>query len=300
MVVNGKRYKGGSMSIINGVVYVDGKKYDEEEPKGKVVSATREVVGDSKTFEITGEAEVYVQAGEKFKAVLKMSVYAESDSVFSSLVLSESGIDVTKIKKLKECSVTLTIPNMFERLDLNGSESVKMERVIAPNMVLVLEDIGEKSIVVESTFKSVRGSFGSGDMELRKSTCNSILLSTQSGSILLDECMGNRCELNTMSGDAEIEGGILAEIRAKTMSGDIAVEGEHDCPVMSNTMSGDIKLNGKFAKEVYAKTMSGDITLNCKGSKGALVAESMSGSLRGSGPAVRFSTMSGSNRYKVI
>ena len=58
MVVNGKRYKGGSMSIINGVVYVDGKKYDEEEPKGKVVSATREVVGDSKTFEITGEAEV--------------------------------------------------------------------------------------------------------------------------------------------------------------------------------------------------------------------------------------------------
>lgn len=103
----------------------------------------------------------------------------------------------------------------------------------------------------------------SGDFELRKVICSTLLLSSTSSDISIENCSFSKVKFKVISSDIDIDQTNLKEIEIQSISGDVSMELLSFNKIIADLKSGDVNIRcPKMEVQGKLKTLSGDIDVN--------------------------------------
>lgn len=281
-----------SSSIVNGNIFLDGKRWDPSPPKRlKPPQDVQTKTFTSKTvpIELTVKhiGSVTIEHGEEYECTLEVKgekdalerivfehsqslgscVFANQDDEFESLKLkivipSECGIGRLYLKNIRDpiSVVDLHVPGL--KLEIrHGNTDVTLHRLRLDSILVGL---------------------GNGDVDVENIQAErEVQIDTVSGHILVKDVRSDVLELASVGGLQELTGDCPGKLYAQTVSGSVSLLRFHGKGGKIQTVSGNVLVSQDMEKEI-----------------GSMSVKTVSGSLTGNGMVgVKFSSVSGRNSY---
>jgi len=244
-----------SVSIVNGSIFVNGKKIEN----GANTTTTKKIdeektldFGSTKRISIfSSTANINVIYGKRSDVKIKLYGEFEANDQYTAEILTSMQSSNLEIKTDKG---TLTCFSGELTLDVFIPESFDGEINSRTNS----GDLSVQSLKLDCVdFESQ-----SGDLRLHINELNALETQLQSGDVKLTCQSCSRINVSTMSGNVKVRCDRFKRARVKTMSGDIEFK-TIEASVEASAMSGDI--DNEFRKSTSnniatLSTMSGDIS----------------------------------------
>lgn len=296
-IINGKKYTlppNNNTSIINGVVFVNGRKFEPDEHK-KLRQTPKVLQRVNFTTDPTGMNVIDIASTLTISGVTNVTLLpSETPYYHGKVELDTWGTKKLELNDLREidltdweddiesCEVTLHIPTTgtLRTLRLNNCNELDARDVQTSSLNIQCNGLSDTKL----TCCVVGDVTNQGNSELTVTSCTVANVTHQSMShevSIRDSIVNGSCTTKTMSGNVDVMNTkMLSTYHMATMSGDVLLH----------------ELTSKFSGQV--QTMSGDVRIvGCEAP--SVSVHTMSGSLRGSGKTqVSFITMSGKNSYR--